>query len=347
MKWLNHCAIGDCREVLKSMTADGVCAQICVTSPPYWGLRDYGTASWEGGRKGCDHKGGRNVSLGLYRDTCGKCGARRIDQQIGLEATPDEYVATMVEVFRLVREVLADDGTLWLNLGDCYAREGGVAGGGNRDLIHMEGKQRRMCKLPEFSGLKPKDLVGIPWRVAFALQADGWYLRSDIIWHKPNPMPESCKDRPTKAHEYLFLLSKAGHYYYDYKAIQEPNVGKNLSGNKERKFRVDHGGNPDLANAHQGFGVPWEGNTRNKRDVWTVATTPYSDAHFAAFPQKIVEPCILAGSRTGEIVLDPFLGSGTVAQVAQHLGRQWIGIDLNKDHVKMQQARTAQAAMLL
>lgn len=340
------------------MIDEGVKAQMCVTSPPYWWLRDYGTGAWEGGEAGCDHdvrgwdgpKQTQGAMSGhaakadrLDRGTCAKCGARRVDRQIGLEGTPEEYVATMVEVFRLVRKVMDDSATLWLNIGDTIVR---------------------------------KQLQGIPWRVALALQKDGWYLRSDIIWHKPNAMPESITDRPTRAHEYLFLFSKSSRYYYDQEAIREPciygdhprnGVPDRLpiqapgqpaqsgftrirrSGNKERKFRVDHGGNPDLANARQGFGVPWEDTNgrRNKRSVWTIASEPCPDLHYASFPRKLVEPCILAGSRPGDIVLDPFLGSGTTAQVAQHLGRGWFGIDLNQEYMPMQQRRTAQTAMAL
>ena len=349
--WTDRCHVGDCREVLPRMMADGVRAQMCVTSPPYFGLRDYNT-----------------------------------EGQIGLEQSPEFYVAKLIEVFRLVREVLADDGTLWIVIGDSYVSGGGTGHQGKHgQRCNRTHTQRALLShMPAASGLKPKDLVGIPWRVAFALQADGWWLRSDIIWAKPNCMPESVTDRPTRSHEYIFLLSKSERYYYDHEAIQEPaqpdtlprylrgrsdhhkwadggpgnqTLGRTLehmaeraisrSGNKERKYRVDHGGNPDLANAHQGFGIPWEGNTRNKRSVWTIATEPYSEAHFATFPKRLVEPCILAGSRTGDIVLDPFLGSGTVAEVAQNLGRRWIGIDLNSDYERMQKRRTAQTSLVL
>jgi DNA modification methylase len=276
--------LGDCREILPRLIAEGVRVQTCVTSPPYWGLRDYG-----------------------------------VEGQIGFESTPEEYAATMVKVFGLVRQMLADDGTLWLNLGDSYA--GGV--------------------VP--TGLKPKDLIGIPWRVAFALQADGWYLRSDIIWHKPNPMPESVRDRPTKSHEYLFLLSKSERYFYDADAIAEESVseGPRLADDDEP---TRHGTAGARASGVTRLGA---GATRNRRTVWTVATQPYSGAHFATFPPELIEPCILAGSRPGDIVLDPFLGSGTTAEVAQHLGRRWIGIDLNPSYLPMQHRRTAQTAFAL
>jgi len=251
---------GDALEELRNLPDGG--ARCCVTSPPYWGLRDY-----------------------------------RTDGQLGLERTPEEYVSRLVEVFREVRRVLADDGTLWLNLGDSYAA--------NRTYQVSPTKwskleQGQSAVVPP--GLKPKDLVGIPWRVAFALQADGWYLRSDIIWAKPNPMPESVTDRPTKAHEYLFLLSKRERYYYDAEAIAE---------------------------------------RRNKRTVWTITTQPFPDAHFAVMPQALVEPCILAGSEPGDTVLDPFAGSGTVGVVALRHGRRFSGIDLNPEYVAMAQRRIA------
>lgn len=328
--------LGDCRESLRTLPDASV--QCCVTSPPYWGLRDYGTASWEGGDPACDHRAPSRFDYALnsglgptgvqdqasnagsgsvrqYRRRCGKCGAVRIDQQLGLEQTPEEYVARMVEVFREVRRVLRDDGTLWLNLGDSYANDGkwgGSSGGKHATALHGNtgiGRQKVT------TGLKPKDLVGIPWRVAFALQADGWYLRSDIIWAKPNPMPESVTDRPTKAHEYVFLLSKSERYYYDADAIAEPattaeeaiyDPGTNGlggtgtttrrfrgSGNKERKYGESVGRD----GSYLGRGVPWEGAlTRNARTVWTIATKPFKGAHFATFPPELAERCILAGT---------------------------------------------------
>lgn len=331
--------------------------QTCVTSPPYWGLRDYGTARWEGGAEGCDHvqteQLRRDKSNGVflatrgtqsqtaqtrqYRDTCGKCGARRIDAQIGLEATPEEFTRNLVEVFALVREVLADDGTLWLNLGDSYATSG-VAGpqrdvsgglGGGRDLgtRGRQGSAVSSSGIERFTppGLKPKDLCGIPWRVAFALQADGWYLRSDIIWHKPNPMPESVTDRPTKSHEYLFLLSKKARYFYDADAIKEPAIDAG-------KFVKTNGGDGlgDFGRTRDGFrrGVT-VGEFRNRRTVWTITPKPFKGAHFATFPPKLVEPCVLAGSRPGDLVLDPFFGAGTTGMVAEQLGRRYVGIELN------------------
>lgn len=264
---MNKIFYGDCRETLRRLAAEGVRAQTCVTSPPYFGLRDYGHES-----------------------------------QIGLEETPSEYVAAMVEVFRCVREVLADDGTLWLNIGDSYARTGGTdrkisasakVGSTRNTLRQMADRKQRA---PE--GLKDKDLIGIPWMLAFALRADGWYLRQDIIWQKPNPMPESVRDRCTKAHEYIFLLSKEPRYYFDAEAMKEIAVG----------------------------------GTRNRRSVWTVATRPYKGAHFATFPEELIEPCVIAGSEPGQIVIDPFVGSGTTAAVSIKNGRQYIGCELNENY---------------
>jgi DNA modification methylase len=262
--------VGDCRDSLRSIKAGSV--QTCITSPPYFGLRDYGH-----------------------------------DGQIGLEQTPEDYVAGLVEVFRLVRDALADDGTLWLNIGDSYfgTGKGPTAPTG---LHGKNGTPYPIKGVYTHDVLKGKDLIGIPWRVAFALQADGWYLRSDIIWHKPNPMPESVTDRPTKSHEYLFLLSKSLRYYYDHEAIKEPAI---------------------------------DGTTRNKRDVWTITTKPFKGAHFAVMPEALVEPCILAGSKPGDTVLDPFAGSGTVGVVAKRHGRNFVGAELNPDYAAMAETRIA------
>ena len=298
----------------------------CVTSPPYWGLRSY-----------------------LPADHPDKA------KEIGLEATPEEYVENLVAVFREVRRVLRDDGTLWLVLGDSYAGSGpsGARYGSRttrrRDGQGNDGKFRLSKTLADRGmsydekkpipppGLKSKDLVGIPWRVAFALQADGWWLRSDIVWAKPNPMPESVTDRPTRSHEYVFLLSKSARYAYDGDAIAEPTVSTHDSGNGyERPERPYHGnGQPDVWKAS-------EHPTRNKRSVWRVCTVPYPGSHFAAMPPKLVEPCILAGCPEGGIVLDPFLGTGTVAMVAESLGRVWYGIDLNPEYADHIAKRTAQ-----
>jgi DNA modification methylase len=293
----------DCIDGLKTLADRSV--HCCVTSPPYWGLRDYGTSTWEGGDKDCNHQresqgkptwGANSTGTSTlrgkpnndnherqphYRDICGKCGAARVDVQIGLEQTPDEYVARIVEVFREVRRVLRDDGTCWINLGDTYvsnpgdtAKVGGFQAAATAERISAESA---MSLNKHRSGLKPKDLVGIPWRVAFALQADGWWLRQDIIWHKPNPMPESVTDRCTKAHEYVFLLTKSQNYFYDAEAIKE---------DAKRERRVEEAMHREL----QDIGK------RNRRSVWTITTKPYSGAHFAVFPPDLVEPCIRAGT---------------------------------------------------
>jgi DNA modification methylase len=398
---------GDAVDKLRKLPAQSL--NCCVTSPPYYGLRDYGTAKWEGGNPDCNHvkgtkaretstlkndgrskPGSNNYERSVvvpFRDICGKCGATRIDRQLGLERTPEEYVARMVDVFREVRRVLRDDGTLWLNIGDSYAtgagKVGGCPGGGEQGERWagrgMNTKQPKWAaalgpinqpnRMP-LPGLKPKDLIGIPWMLAFALRADGWYLRSDIIWHKPNPMPESVQDRPTKAHEYLFLLSKSRKYYYDADAIAEPctngeyfhggydkpgvirrtaHRNGRASGNKRKSW-----GTNETSERKNGAGVieimrgiPWEGRpTRNRRTVWTITPQPYKGAHFATFPPKLIEPCILAGSPPSGTVLDPFAGSGTTLQVARDLGRNAIGIELNPAYVVLAHERLASGKRL-
>ena len=356
--------LGDTVKVLQAMKDNTI--QCVVTSPPYWGLRDYKTATWEGGDSSCSHVGkeSRTVSGGagkqytnagsnrVYSGDC-ECGAIRKDRQLGLEATPELYVASMVAVFRAVRRVLRKDGTCWLNLGDSYAREGGNTKGVSR---HWDGRESdpggQHDKRPNASliGLKQKDLVGIPWRVAFALQADGWWLRSDIIWSKPNPMPESVTDRPTKAHEYLFLMTKSASYYYNAEAIREEAVnngkvivcGPNSLANNDRV----PGGNKkqDMLQkrTYTGFNERWENRPvdgRNRRTVWEIATQPYPEAHFATFHEKLIEPCILAGSKPGDIVLDPFSGSGTTVMVAEKFGRRGVGIELNHAYIQLAQKR--------
>lgn len=334
--------IGDCRQVLKTLPDESV--HCVVTSPPYFGLRDYGVAG-----------------------------------QIGLEPTPEAYVAELVKVFQEVRRVLRSDGTLWLNLGDSYSSGGRKTRDPGKSKIHPSfegGAYRDGLRPADPPGIKPKDLLGIPWRVAFALQADGWWLRQDIIWSKPNPMPESVTDRCTKAHEYIFLLTKRERYYCDMEAISESansageykspdgwdtssgagghgsfhrqgrEKGKKgyehktpgRSGNSERKPRPG----PTDSGKHQAGSVPWESVRRNKRSVWTVSTQPYPEAHFATFPPALIEPCILAGSRVGDIVFDPFFGSGTTGMVAERLGRQWIGIDIQPDYAPLQKKRIQQ-----
>jgi len=388
--------IGDCRALLRQLPPR--CAQTCVTSPPFWGLRDY-----------------------------------EMDGQIGLELTPREYVRALVSAFRQVRRVLKDDGTLWLNLGDSYAGSRSGPQGESGEMADREVAKHRAMRgktkgidpknprkgpgnnnapnRARQSGLKPKDLVGIPWEVAFALRKDGWYLRMDCIWSKPNPMPESVTDRPTKAHEYLFLFSKSPSYYYDAAAIAEPIVrGDNFrnitdpvpsampgapahvglrkykSGNKTRSQRSDNGGARDRA-TNQTFGVPWDadatGGMRNKRSVWTVdgavdlelareqaalwgqlaeglaeprqnkpsvftvTPIPYNGDHFATYPPALIEPCILACSRPGDLVLDPFFGSGTTGEVAEKHERRWIGFDIQPKYADLARLRTAQRSLPL
>lgn len=413
--------VGDCREVLKSLAPASV--QCCITSPPYFGLRDYQTGSWDGGDPECDHQAGSDygsksdtdhkgqIRGGPFRDTCRRCGARRVDEQIGLEQTPEEFVEDLVDVFREVRRVLRDDGTLWLNLGDSYN-----AYNGNRGTESRYAGDRERIGEPQFPtghglmvpNLKQKDLIGIPWMVAFALRADGWYLRSDVIWAKPNPMPESVQDRPTSAHEHVFLLTKSPRYFYDVDAIREG------------------------ASSTDDW-IVGDGSGRNKRNVWEISTQPYAAAHFATFPTKLVEPCILAGTspkacsdcgapwrrvversetayarvkretgltwremaegaqevgkglRAGQrttggtrlpngtqpsysgalplserwqpmcdhdddsgrcVVLDPFAGSGTTGVVSAWFGREFVGIELNKEYANLARARIASDGVL-
>jgi DNA modification methylase len=340
---------GDVLDMLKTLPNEYV--QTVVTSPPYWGLRDYGTAKWEGGDAECQHQGmdARTVSGGagkqytnagsnrVYSGDCA-CGAKRIDNQIGLEPTPDAYVAKMVQVFTEVRRVLKDDGTLWLNLGDSYGH--GTSSTRKESVNGAVGGWKSEANQIQRNGIKAKDLVGIPWRVAFALQADGWYLRSDIIWAKPNPMPESVTDRPTKAHEYLFLMSKQERYWYDADAISEAlSCEAHAPGNK----KLD-----DSINDHGQMDKVWGANgKRNRRTVWSVTTQPYPEAHFATFPPKLIEPCILAGSKTGDTVLDPFHGAGTTAMVSKQFGRRYVGIELNPAYLELSMKRIQQEALPL
>jgi len=336
---------GDCLEMLKTLPDESV--HCCVTSPPYWGLRDYGTARWEGGDESCDHSqylGGngdasaKQVTSGgtqkyQYRDVCKKCGAIRKDGQLGLEKTPEEYVGKLVEIFREVRRVLLADGTCWLNLGDSYSGSGkGPAGN-----LGSKNDERNMWEIHSAitpNGTKPKDLIGIPWRVAFALQSDGWWLRQDIIWAKNNPMPESVRDRCTKAHEYIFLLTKSARYFYNAEAIAETSewFGKVPDGWDQGEG--SHGTiHKNGRSKGQNNGA--SGSTRNKRSVWTISTQPYPEAHFATFPEELPRLCILAGCTPGGTVLDPFCGAGTTGLVAKKLGHDFIGIELNPDYVAM------------
>jgi DNA modification methylase len=378
---MNKIEFGDCREIMKRWIDEGVKIQTCITSPPYYGLRDYG-----------------------------------VDGQVGLEKSVDDYVNNMVEVFNHVKELLTDDGTLWLNLGDTYSDTRWSSGGGQ--IMNKNKDEHRSLQHEKNTGLPSKNLIGIPWKVAFALQADGWILRQDIIWQKPNPMPESVRDRCTKSHEYIFLLSKSPQYYFDHVAIKEPSVNpESYKGRRKRssmteqseiimdKFGATRSG---FKNIEEGKTYP----TRNKRDVWKVNVRPYKGAHFATYPTALIEPCILAGTSekghcpvcnarwkrmkidTGErhdvevytgkaikdyehakaqnpsdtkrrvlesmskiykyewiptcecrlepvpdIVFDPFMGSGTTAQVALQHGRQYLGCELNKEYEKLQQER--------
>lgn len=335
--------VGDCRTVLATLPDQSV--RCCVTSPPYFGLRDYG-----------------------------------VEGQIGLEATVEEYVAELVAVFREVRRVLADDGTLWLNLGDSYAGSpvGSFNGGGFKDTSAKNGTRDLSgvatsggVDKVKASGLKPKDLIGIPWRVAFALQADGWYLRQDIIWAKPNPMPESVTDRCTKAHEYLFLLSKQARYYFDAEAIAEPvaastveRLGQPNLANQQGSDRVPgktngpmkavgprfggskYGDSDDPRHATKSGNVYVATGKRNKRSVWSVATQPFKGAHFATFPPALIAPCILAGSAEGDTVLDPFTGAGTTGLVAARNGRNFVGIELNPEYAELARGRITDDAPL-
>lgn len=307
----DNCKIiqGDALTVLKTMPDESV--NCCVTSPPYWGLRDYG-----------------------------------VDGQLGLERTPEEYVSKMVEIFREVRRVLRDDGTLWLNLGDSYSNGGRQTTGYNdpgwiKTGGRCDGGPRKSAGK---SGLKSKDLIGVPWMFAFAIRADGWYLRQDIIWNKPNPMPESVTDRCTKSHEYIFLLSKSARYYYDQEAIKEDAAVSSAEraqyGWHGKMIYDDRGlerrSQPDPIDK---MGKRWCPELRNKRSVWTVATVPYKGAHFATFPPDLITPCVLAGCSEGGTVLDPFSGSGTTGEVALRAGRKYIGIELNPEYIRLSDDR--------
>ena len=316
---MNRIIIGDALESLREIESDSV--DCCVTSPPYFGLRDYG-----------------------------------VDGQIGLEESPDEYIDKLVSVFHEVRRTLKPDGTLWIVIADSYAGSGkGRCKDGKfrqqTATMESEGQINSVLKRQRsVDGLKPKDMIGIPWMLAFALRADGWYLRSDIIWHKPNVMPESVKDRPTKCYEHIFLLAKSRHYYYDADAVLVP---AHYDGRKETLNKgsskyaemVVPGNNPQsqhiAGKPHERWRFDKDGQpVKNRRDIWKVSTRPFSGAHFATFPPELIEPCILAGSRLGGTVLDPFLGSGTTAAVANKLGRDCIGIEINPAYAELIQNRT-------
>ena len=354
---MNKCFIGDCRDVMRDLIRDRVKVQCIVTSPPYFGLRSYGIGAENG--------------------------------EIGLESTPQEYVERLVEVFRLARDLLADDGTLWLNLGDsyCAAPKGSDKGWDKSSLTKpMDGSERSIQiaqrvslhnRVRNFPGLKPKDLIGIPWMVAFALRADGWWLRSEITWCKPNGMPQSVEDRPSCATEELFLLTKSKRYFYDAKKVRMPPATSSLARwnqyieGQQGSQRAHAGaktngpmkavGGPRRdkqrghSRRHNGFNDRWDAlpkdeqmaNGSNLRNWWIIPTEGYTEAHFAVMPSALARICILAGSRPGDIVLDQFFGSGTTGEVAQQFGRKWIGIELNPAYEKLQKQRTMQAGMEL
>lgn len=316
---------GDCRTILPALPSGSV--RCCVTSPPYWALRDYG-----------------------------------VDGQIGLEATPEEYVEQIISVFREVRRVLTDDGTLWINLGDTYA-QGGRGGAGHTSTLAgsrcnvNESRMERVARPKRPTGCKPKDLIGIPWMVAFALRDDGWFLRSDIVWAKPNAMPESVTDRPARAHEYVFLLAKSRRYFYDVDAVRvacstddrESPRGSNGHPRTHSGRRPQRGAHGRRGNDGNGMHMPEKWNNpagRNLRDVWTINSAPYPEAHYATFPPALVEPCVLAGSAVGDTILDPFAGSGTTGMVADRLGRQAVLIDLNPEYAKQALNRVTNDAPL-
>lgn len=339
----NRCIIGDCRAVLRDLITQGVKVQICVTSPPYFGLRNYGHPA-----------------------------------QIGFEETPELFVSALVGVFRLVRDLLADDGTLWLNIGDSYNAAGRTGHGtriGYKQNTNRASNTGADNLRPSVDSLKPKDLIGIPWMLAFALRADGWYLRSEIIWHKVAPMPESVTDRPTRAHEAVFLLSKSEKYFYSAAeardALKPTSVARLMQPNYDEQEGSDRANGGAKTNgkmkavaAHFGgriksqtndqtrlaSGNEWHQdptNGANWRDVWPMAADGYTGAHFAVMPRELARRCIVAGSRPGDTVLDPFFGSGTVGEVAQNLGRQWLGIELSPAYAKLQERRTAQQGLVL
>lgn len=313
---VNKIINSDCLAGMKGLPSS--CVNTCVTSPPYFGLRDYG-----------------------------------VEGQIGAENTPDTYISDLVKIFREVRRTLRDDGTLWLNIGDSYT---------TGDRLWRAPDKKNVARAmsyrpPTPAGLKPKDLIGIPWRLAFALQSDGWYLRQDIIWHKPNPMPESVTDRCTKSHEYIFLLSKSSKYYFDSKAIKEPastgyngsqfhtgKTGAHQLGRASKQPRFGgkkYGDNDDPKYATKSGNEYSPNGERNKRDVWTVATKPCKEAHFATFPPELIRPCVIAGAPVGGLVLDPFMGAGTTALVAKQEGRQYIGFELNPEYCQIAEKRIA------
>ena len=392
---------GNSLDILKTLPAESV--DCCVTSPPYYGLRDYGTGQWIGGDPNCPHrrlskcsdktitghaqaelKG--NVGDAIYKTVCPLCGAVRVDEQIGLEETPYIYIYILTQLFREVRRVLKPQGTLWLNIGDSYAGGAGRWGGAENISDIQSGNQGSLTEIPvakkwKDDTIKQKDLIGIPWMLAFALRADGWYLRQDIIWAKTNCMPESVKDRCVKSHEYIFLLSKSPKYYFDYKAIQTPSsevlkkraeygLKTSRPEDMDGHFDTEKMGDrfvKDMANARdvwdeehyknlqykgqqnhsmherraEGF-KDVEYTMANKRDVWRVSCSSYKEAHFATFPEELIRPCIKAGCPKGGVVLDPFFGSGTTGAVAIQEGCDYIGIELNPEYIELANRRLSE-----
>ena len=300
---MNRILLGDSIDTLTTLPDRSV--DCCVTSPPYYGLRDYGT-----------------------------------DGQIGTEGTPEAYIQRLVEVFREVHRILRNDGTLWVNIGDSYAGSG--RGAWANKTAQKETYAPDTAKKKTWNGIKAKDLIGIPWMLAFALRADGWYLRQDIVWHKPSCMPESVRDRCTKSHEYVFLLSKSARYYFDASAIKEKAVSRDSSLRDRDSTKLN---NTPGRTRMKGL-VKNDYDTRNKRSVWNVPPARFKEAHFAVFPEKLIRPCILAGSREGGTVLDPFLGSGTTAVVAARHGRKYLGCEINPDYLRIAERRIAGEAAL-
>jgi DNA modification methylase len=349
--------IGDNRQTLASLPDQSI--QTVVTSPPYWGLRDYGTANWTGGDESCEHikDPSKTKKFGndefnknrpsreatklpgyYYKDLCESCGAIFEDNQIGLEQSPDDFIEQLCIVFDEVWRVLKDDGTIWVNLGDSYAGNNSRASNNGRAGF---GNEREGVFTKTGEGLKHKDLVGIPWRFAFAMQARGWYLRSDIIWHKPNPMPESVTDRPTKSHEYIFLMTKSPRYYYDHEAIKEDAIWAEEKRAGQGRLHYEGKRQGEKGTGQENFVSIVD--KKNKRSVWQVNVKGYKEAHFATYPTELIEPCVLAGSKEGDTVLDPFSGSGTTGEVALKHNRNYIGLELNPEYAKISEKRISDA----
>ena len=383
---LNTVYLGDALEVIRTFPDESI--DCVVTSPPYYGLRDYGTGRWEGGDPNCDHEAARRktrfdykldekqasskgTDVKSYEKVCPICGAVRVDEQIGLEETPEEYIQKLVDLFREIRRTLKKEGTVWINIGDSYWGGGWRGAPLNEHSGEIQkGHKGTHCgeSMPNLkgyvNGYKPKDLIGIPWMLAFALRADGWYLRQDIIWHKPNPMPESVTDRCTKSHEYIFLLSKSKDYYFDYEAIQEPAVTcedrpmgivreRELDYNTKRKNNPEaylsaprtkncqyDGQAPNSMHLRREMGMKdVQYTVRNKRDVWSVCVKPNRETHFATYPEELIAPCIKAGCPENGVVLDCFMGSGTTGIVARKLNRNFVGTELNPEYRQMAERR--------